>query len=444
MSNRVMDGSILEALVKTTALFVRNICSICYSSASHWQLQSLISRTLVFLTSGLLALMATGSSAMFSKAEHRIAAELQLEECFSSDQSGPPQANQNSVGTITSQSIQDLSGKVYYVSNSGRDRNSGDASSPFQTIQTAIDKANPGDAIYICSGHYDAIVIDGKRGTASQPILVAAYPGHEQAVSISTATYDRGAAIKIKESAYIVIRGLKATKSLWGIYVTNSHNVTLSSNIVDNIGQEAIRFREDSSYGEIVNNTISNTGQRKGFSQYGEGIYLGAGRPNYPGEAASEILIRGNEISHTTAEAIDIKSFVHNVVVEENIIHDINTARSGAIVVGINATDESDFTNSDNVVIRNNTIQNISRTSQWLDGNAIKVQSSATIQGNKISNYQHRGIFVENARSDNSFRIYDNQLCRRDDSGSHGDIVVSETDAHVALGNNTVRHVSNQ
>ncbi|MGB3614149.1 MAG: right-handed parallel beta-helix repeat-containing protein, partial [Elainellaceae cyanobacterium] len=325
---------------------------------------------------------------------------------------------------------------TYYVSRSGNNSNKGSQSSPFKTIQQAIDRASAGDTIYVREGSYDSVDITGKKGTASKPITLAAYPGDEGSVSISTGSYSSGKGINIENSSHIKIKGFDVKKSLFGIFGTRSNGITVENNLVRDIGQEAVHFRGDSRDIEIIDNKISGTGKRGGnYSRWSEGIYLGAGKPSYPGEGAHNILVKGNEISDTRAEAIDIKPSVSNVIVEDNLIHDIKTERSGAVVVGINSTDKTDFTNADNVIIRNNKIWNVTRTSPYADGNAIKAESSATIHGNVIWNYQHRGIFVERAESDNNFKIFDNKLYA---SGSEGDIVVAKTSAGVDQSKNTV------
>jgi hypothetical protein len=52
------------------------------------------------------------------------------------------------------------SGQSYYVSPSGNDAATGlSSSTPFQTIQHAIDLAQPGDIIHLASGRYAQDVV---------------------------------------------------------------------------------------------------------------------------------------------------------------------------------------------------------------------------------------------------------------------------------------------
>ena len=81
-------------------------------------------------------------------------------------------------------------------------------------------------------------------------------------------------------------------------------------------------------------------------------------------------------------------------MIRDNIITDIRTDTSGAIVVHV----ENDFSAADaGIVIRNNSISNISTSSRYQDGVAIVLGSSAEVTGNSISSTQHHGIRVEDS-----------------------------------------------
>ena len=60
-----------------------------------------------------------------------------------------------------------------YVSPSGSDANSGTTpEQPFQTIQHAIDLAQPGDTVNLAAGVYFQDVISKRAGTATAPITI--------------------------------------------------------------------------------------------------------------------------------------------------------------------------------------------------------------------------------------------------------------------------------
>ena len=323
---------------------------------------------------------------------------------------------------------------TYYVSTSGNNSNIGTSSTPLKSIQEAIDRANAGDTILVKAGAYNSVRFDNKNGTKSQPITLAAAPGDEGKVYISSGKYDSGKGVHIINSSNIIVEDLNVNKSLFGIRVEESKNITLQGNKVYDIGQEAIHARKNSSHINILNNTIFDTGNR--FGRYAEGIYIGS--VSKPGDRTNNILIKGNDISKTMEEGIDIKPYVSNVIIEDNRIHDIKTGRSGALVIGLQQGnyEGGNFSNVDNVIVRNNKIWNISTSTKWKDGNAIRASSGATIYNNVIWNYEHRGIFIHRAPNNNEFKVYHNTVYPADGLGSEGDIVISKTNAEVDIQNN--------
>jgi len=78
-----------------------------------------------------------------------------------------------------------VTGKTYYVSGSGNDKNTGlSSSSAFRTIQKAADITKPGDTVLIMNGVYKNAYRNGnvvsitRSGTAKAWIKFKAYPGH--------------------------------------------------------------------------------------------------------------------------------------------------------------------------------------------------------------------------------------------------------------------------
>lgn len=71
-----------------------------------------------------------------------------------------------------------LRAATYYVSTAGSDANDGaSVDSPFRTIQHAVDGAVAGDTILVRGGTYREDVEMNTGGTATQPIVLSAYPG---------------------------------------------------------------------------------------------------------------------------------------------------------------------------------------------------------------------------------------------------------------------------
>src|SRR4051794_15372669 len=61
----------------------------------------------------------------------------------------------------------------YYINPAGSDANDGrTTSSPFRTIQKAIDLAQPGDVVSLAPGSYLQDVVSRRSGTPSAPITL--------------------------------------------------------------------------------------------------------------------------------------------------------------------------------------------------------------------------------------------------------------------------------
>lgn len=265
------------------------------------------------------------------------------------------------------------------ISTRGSDANSGSSSSPVRTLERALELVAADGEIHFHSGTYEPIKLDGLDGVT----LVG-----NRGVTFRGGDYHGGAGILIQNSSKISIRGMTVNHALWGIYVSDSHDVTLSGNTVSDIGQEAIRVTNGSSNVVIDENSISHTGRRSS-SANGEGIYIGTGSPAGV-DHVSNVVISSNIISNTTDEAIDIKEPSTNITVRGNTISDVVTRTSGAIVIHLNSTDWND----PRITIDSNTIRNVSESSEHRDGNCIVTHTTVQISNNVISNCTHRGIYV--------------------------------------------------
>lgn len=263
---------------------------------------------------------------------------------------------------------------------------------PVRTAEFALELARSGDTIYFAAGSYAPLnVIDASDLTITG--LDGARP------VFSADGYDGFAGVLVQSSNRIVFEGLQIENSLWGIKAEDTFDLTLHDLVIEDIGQEGILISHNSSRIEISDSRISDTGRRPGnngntdFANFGEGIYIGTGGVLADGsyDQTSHVWIHDNQISFTTAEAIDIKPSVSNVEIHDNVIHDIATANSGAIVVGIGGRVSPD----PQVVIERNVIFRISRTSPWRDGNAIVVSAPATVRHNVIWDTAHYGILVD-------------------------------------------------
>lgn len=263
---------------------------------------------------------------------------------------------------------------------------------PVQTVDRALELAAPGDTIFLAPGRYPAIKVRNVSGLTLTP-----WPDRQGVVLVSDDDYSRTAAVLIEDSSDIVVRDLALQTSLWGVMIRASESVLIEGLSVSDIGQEAIHVKSNSYDVIIRGNTVRSTGRRAGgpgefgFEKFGEGIYIGTGGEIDNPDTTSRILIEANDISFTTAEAIDIKPFVQDVQIRRNLIHDISTNTSGAVVVGVG----NDLYADPRVVIAENLIWNITTQTTFTDGNAIRLSAAATISANVIFNTQHHAVLAD-------------------------------------------------
>ncbi len=282
---------------------------------------------------------------------------------------------------------------VLFVSPSGVDTPGGGRfpDQPLLTPAFAVGQSVPGDIIEMASGTYGPLEIVGRQELELRPEADAD-------VRITSNSYIEGAGLQIIDSDSIKVSGLTFERLLWGIQVQGSQAIILSENRLSDIGQEAISVSLESSDVQILGNQIELTGRREGndgrfdYRTFGEGIYLGTGSTSADGsvDVVNNVLIDGNTISHTTAEAIDVKASVVDVRIINNVIHDIDVASGGAIAIGRGTRDYNA-----NVTVENNAIYNVTTWSPYTDGIGIRVSSTANIRNNAIWGVAHRGILVD-------------------------------------------------
>ncbi|MBD1909287.1 MULTISPECIES: right-handed parallel beta-helix repeat-containing protein [unclassified Leptolyngbya] len=304
-------------------------------------------------------------------------------------------------------------GSTYYVSPTGDDGNSGTRSnSPFRTAEKALSMVGPGDTVQFAAGTYEALRITGLRGEAGKPITLR---GDRDAL-FTAGSHERDAGIWIEDSSQVILDGLTARRSLWGIMGEKLQHVTIRNCHVYDTGQEAVHVRDRSSHILIAENSIHDTGRRGGeYSRYGEGIYVGVGASGGDEDGTHHVLLHRNEIFRTSAEAIDLKRGLHDLIAQYNSIHDINTEVRAAVNVMDGPTgQEHDY------VVRGNQIYNISGKLHDSDGTGIRVFGGGVeVYNNVVYNTEAYGIRSEGDKGGDR-KIYYNTVFN---GGSEGDIV---------------------
>ncbi len=224
-----------------------------------------------------------------------------------------------------------VSGIIYVNASTGDDSNSGTMSSPYRTLQKALNIVQPGETIKLSSGIYQEANKTVRAGTASAPIIIEPDDGAKPVLDGKSNTLN---AIQINHSFYI-IRNLEIRNARLGIKIEGVTGVVLENNSIHDFSYDGVHLRYSSQGNIVKNNTIWATGLAGNFN--GEGIYIGTapehrymngGQP----DPTSYNTIIGNQI-YNAVEGIDIKEDASFNLVSGNIIHNVTDPKSGGINV---------------------------------------------------------------------------------------------------------------
>jgi parallel beta-helix repeat protein len=234
------------------------------------------------------------------------------------------------------------SGTVYFVATTGSDSNLGTEGLPWRTIQKAADTLVAGDTVYIKAGTYPERVVPQHSGTAGNPIVYAAYPGHTVTLDGATVVVPQWSGLfDISEKHHIRLSGLRILNAgpnveVAGILVDGSSHVIVEHNHVSNTSSSGIGVWD--SYDVIID---SNEVERACYNGSNESISVGGTdtfevRHNHvhhsrkegicPKDGSSNGKVFGNEVHHTEAVGIYIDAWdkhTHHIEVYDNVVHDV-------------------------------------------------------------------------------------------------------------------------
>ncbi len=322
-------------------------------------------------------------------------------------------AANNSSTTETATSTPLTSFDRVYLAPDGADGQRGDTpDNARQSVQAALEVLNPGGVIVFGPGTYPPLRLVGLSGSVETPIRIE---GSED-VEFRGEGYRADAGVLIRDSQHIEIAGMRVRFVLWGVYIENAHHITVRGLDISDIGQEGIRIKGGSTNVRIDSNVVADTGRRTDNGRAnGEGIYVGTGSPGGV-DLVDQVVIINNRVMRTTDEAIDIKRPATNIDIIGNVISDVVTNTSGAIVIHLNGDRDDD----PNINIERNVIRDVTRSSSFRDGNCIVSQVGIRIVNNVLHNCQHRGIFLRG--SGGTATVMHNTLLNTGDVGA----IVSE------------------
>ncbi|WP_051477533.1 carbohydrate-binding protein [Aquimarina pacifica] len=264
-----------------------------------------------------------------------------------------------------------------YVSKSGSDTNTGTITSPYLTIQTAINVATAGDIIYVRSGSYAEKIWWANSGSEGSPITLTNYLNEEVTISGITPTNStQGAQILISSKSYIRINGITFSDNIMnyadGINVQGSGtDIQITNCEFDNIGwtSDKTTFPTPSDSAHAI-------------------IFLGS-----TSTSLNNITISNNYVHDCItgySESITIVGNVEDFLIENNTL-DSNTN------IGIDAAGHFTWTGaptevnySRNGIIRNNTVSNYAGPEDLDAAGGIYTDGGSyiTIENNTVYNYK--------------------------------------------------------
>ncbi|MEV5954136.1 right-handed parallel beta-helix repeat-containing protein [Streptomyces sp. NPDC051987] len=176
-----------------------------------------------------------------------------------------------------------------------------------KSLKKALEEAQPGAVIRMRDGVYADRFTATTPGTADRPIFLCGGPG----AVIDAGDVDGGYAFHLDGASHWRLIGFTVRDGQKGVMADGVQGAVIQGLTVENIGDEGIHLRDFSSGNVVEGNTVRATGKRK--ETFGEGIYVGSAESNWctvtdcKPDKSDDNVIRGNHISDTTAESVDIK-----------------------------------------------------------------------------------------------------------------------------------------
>jgi parallel beta-helix repeat protein len=174
----------------------------------------------------------------------------------------------------------------YYVAINGHDSNRGTEAQPFRTLRKGVSVLTPGATLYVKGGTYSEDMIDTIPGgrSWSQPVTIAAYPGHEVVVKPP-----RGSKYVLRfrgaHQAYIILSGLTIDASnvryeavritSGGTPATAAHHIRLIESEIKNSPINGIVTADFAHSNEFIRLFVHHHGDINGDgTRTGTGFYL--------------------------------------------------------------------------------------------------------------------------------------------------------------------------
>jgi hypothetical protein len=174
-------------------------------------------------------------------------------------------------------------------------------------LADALAAAGPGDTVRLADGRYPGSFAIASRGTPERPVTLC---GGRGAV-LDGGAPDAGTTLHLRGADHWRLVGFTVRGGKKGLMIDGSTGVLVEGLLIHEVGDEALHLRAHSSDNVVRGTTIRDTGLRR--ARFGEGVYVGSAQDNWcrytacAPDRSDGNRIEGNDISGTTAEAVDIK-----------------------------------------------------------------------------------------------------------------------------------------
>lgn len=201
-------------------------------------------------------------------------------------------------------------------------------------LSAALSVAGPGVVIRLAPGTYSGQFVVGGSGSPGAPVWVC---GPRSAVITSGSPSD-GHGVTVEGRHDVVLAGFTIRNVLKGVTVVGSQRITVTDVLVEDVGNEAVHLRHQTSESEVTFSTIRRAGLVR--PEFGEGIYVGTSDANWckfnecRPDTTSGIRVFGNVISDTGAQAIEAKAGTSNGVIASNSVSGGRSADAWVTVKG--------------------------------------------------------------------------------------------------------------
>jgi parallel beta-helix repeat protein len=267
----------------------------------------------------------------------------------------------------------------------------------YQTIQAAINAAQPGDLILIAPGIYK------ENLTIRKSIELR---GADAGVIVDGSRARNTPTILIQRTRDVVIQNLEITGGRRGIQVERSRDVIIKNNLIQKNRRQGILVTDNSQGTQIIENKIFDTAPDEG-NVLGNGIILNGDKnaqvlKNFIARSAWSGLrllsavahIEGNTFEENQYYGMEIwPNWVDSPDVPSQATVLDNTLK-GNVRAGIFITEESI------AVIENNQILDTARDKDNQYGHGVWVADGAQVSltGNVVAGSQGHGLFIESGR----------------------------------------------